>query len=155
MKLTEIYLLQGESGFGALLKGVSMGRLRSFQIFDRVKTRLRVTKLNTETLRKVAPRLWERLREGDEDLAADLAQAILISNLDLIIAALDLLGIPHEGGFFAKDAEPKKYLTDGWQQRVYDALKDQHSPALVQFYVNHLAREMDEAAALFAPAAAV
>ena len=34
-----------------------------------------------------------------------LAQAILISHLDMIRAVLDHLGIPHEDGFFAKDAE--------------------------------------------------
>ena len=33
-------------------------------------------------------------------------------------AVLDFLGIPNEDGFFAKDLDAPKYLTEGWQQRV-------------------------------------
>ena len=43
--------------------------------------------------------------EHDDEFATDLAQAILVSHLDMIRAVLDHLGVPHEDGFFAKDAE--------------------------------------------------
>ncbi len=69
MTLCEIYLALGEETFRDLLKSVSMSRLRTFQIFDHIKARTRLVKLNSEHLRKAAPRLFERLREQDTDLA--------------------------------------------------------------------------------------
>lgn len=87
-----MFLSQGETGFTDVLRSVSMSRLRTFQIYEHIKVRTRLVKLNSENLRKAAPRLWARLSEQDEDLAADLSQAILVSHLDMIIAALDLLG---------------------------------------------------------------
>ena len=56
------------------------------------------------------PRFWERIAGGDDDFARDLAQAILVSHLDMITAVLDFLGVPHENGFFAKDMDAKPYL---------------------------------------------
>ncbi len=153
MQLTDIFLAQGESGFGDLLRRVSMSRLRTYQIYEHIKLRTRLIKLNSEGLRKAAPRLWARLGEGDVELAADLSQAILVSQLDLIIAALDFLGIPHQDGFFSKDADIGGYLTEGWQQRAYDALKDRFPASVVAFYVNHLGVETGKAETLFTPAA--
>ena len=49
----------------------------------------------------------------DEEFGRDLAQAVLVSHLDLIGAVLDFLGVPHENGFFAKDMDPKPYFTEG------------------------------------------
>ena len=90
MQLADIFLGLGEESFGQLLRSISLGKLKTFQLFDRLKTRLHVTKLNTETLRKVRPRCWERLSQPDsEDFATELAQAILISHLDMIKAVLD------------------------------------------------------------------
>jgi len=40
---------------------------------------LRLKKLNSEILRKAAPRVWARIAERDDEFATDLAQAILIS----------------------------------------------------------------------------
>ena len=60
---------------------------------------------------------WTRRRA---DLATDLAQAILVSHLDMIIAVLDDLGVPHEDGFFAKDTDVTAYLNEGWQQRAWE-----------------------------------
>lgn len=153
MKLCDAFLAQGETGFGDLLRSVSISRLRTYQIYEHIKLRTRLTKLNNESLRKAAPRLWARLSEGDTDLATDLSQAILVSHLDMIIAALDLLGIPHQDGFFAKDADVSTYLADGWQQKAYDGLKDKYPAAVLAFYLNHLGIETGHAAEIFQPAA--
>ncbi len=152
MKLCDVFLSQGESGFTELLRRISISRLRTYQIYEHMKLRTRLVKLNNESLRKASPRLWARISEHDEDLATDLSQAILVSHLDMIIAALDLLGIPHQDGFFAKDADVSSHLTEGWQQRVFDALKDKYPPAVVQFYLNHLGVETGRASELFQPA---
>src|SRR5580700_8339629 len=88
MQLSEIFLRQGEETFQQLMRAVSMGKLKTYQLYDRVKTRLHLTKLNSETLRKATPRLWTRLQEHDEDFATDLAQTILVSHLELIKAVL-------------------------------------------------------------------
>ena len=153
MKLSDAFLAQGEQGFQELLRRVSIGRLRTYQLYEPLKVRTHLHKLNSETLRKAAPRLWERLQQHDEGLAADLAQAVLVCHLDLIIAALDLLGVPHQDGFFAKDADISAHLTEGWQQRAYDALKDRFPPQVLAFYLNHLGIETGAAAELFRPAA--
>ncbi len=153
VKLCDAFLAQGEQGFQDLLRRVSISRLRTYQLYETLKVRTHLHKLNSETLRKAAPRLWERLQQGDEDLAADLAQAILIGHLDMIIAALDLLGIPHQDGFFAKDADVSSYLTDGWQQRAWEALRDRFPPNVLAFYLNHLGIETGKAQEIFQPAA--
>src|SRR6516164_8440720 len=100
MQLSDVFLGLGEDSFQQLLKTVSMGKLRTYQLYERFKVRAHFNKLNSETLRKAAPRLWTRLSEKDEDFAQDLAQSILVSHLEMIKAALDLLGIPNEDGFF-------------------------------------------------------
>jgi hypothetical protein len=152
MKQCDVFLSMGESSLPGLLRHISISRLRTYQIYEHIKLRTRLMKLNNESLRKAAPRLWARLGEGDEDLATDLGQAILVSHLDMIIAALDLLGIPHQDGFFAKDANVAEQLTEGWQQRVYGALKEKHPPEIIVFYLNHLAAETGTADAVFQPA---
>jgi hypothetical protein len=153
MTLPEIYQKLGEPACGELLRSMSMGRLRTYQLYDRIKTRLHATKLNTETLRKIAPRVWARLQEPDEVLAQELAQAILISHLDMIKDVLDFLKIPHEDGFFAKDTEVKDFLTTGWQSRVYAEFQGKYPATLVAFYVNHLAHEVLPEAEYVGPAA--
>src|SRR5580698_4216534 len=114
MQLCDIFLRLGEENFKQLIRSISLGRLKTFQLYDRVKTRLYLNKLNSETLRKAEPKSWTRIGEHDEDFAADLGQAILISHMEMIQAVLNHLGIPHEDGFFAKDADISTYLTDGW-----------------------------------------
>src|SRR5579863_8065409 len=116
MRLCDIFLGLGEERFDQNMRSVSMGKLKTYQLFDRMKTRLHVNKLNSEALRKAAPRLWTRLNECDEEFATDLSQAILISHLDMIKAVLDHLGVAHDDGFFAKDAEVAGHLTEGWRQ---------------------------------------
>lgn len=154
MQIADIFLRLGQERFGELMRSVSMGRLRTFQLFDALKTRVHLHKLNSENLRNAAPRLWTRLgEENSGDLAGDLAQAILVSHLDLIKAVLDDLGVPHEEGFFAKDADVSGYLKDGWQQRVWEKFHGAFPPAALLFYINHLAWEVAKAEDVFAPAA--
>ena len=152
MQLTGLFLGLGQEAFAQLLRGISMGKLRTYQLLDRVKTRAHLGKLNQENLRKSAPRLWSRLDAQEEELAADLAQAILVSNLDMIIAVLDFLGVPHNDGFFEKDAQLTSKLGEGWQQKAWDQFNGKFTQPVLLFYLNHLTREVDENAPLFLPA---
>lgn len=151
--MCDVYLAIGEDGFRELLGRISMSRLKTYRIFEQVKVRCRLVKLNSEHLRKAAPRLWERILERDDALASDLAEAILLSSLDMIIEILDMIGIPHTDGFFAKDLDVSTYLKDEWQAKVYNALKEKYPPAVLTFYLNHLAVSTGKAKELFAPAA--
>jgi hypothetical protein len=153
MQLCEIFLGLGQPNFAQLLRSVSIGKLKTYQLFDRMKTRLHAPKLNSESIRKSEPRLWARLSEQDEELATDLSQAILISHMDMIKAVLDQLGIPNEEGFFAKDVDGSKYLTEGWQQKTYEQFKDTYPAPVLLFYINHLDWEVAKAQQLFQPAA--
>lgn len=153
MQLSEIFLGLGQPALASLLRSVSIGKLKTFQLFDRMKARLHLPKLNSESIRKSEPRLWARLSDHDEDLATDLSQAILISHMDMIKAVLDHLGIPNEDGFFAKDIDGSKHLTEGWQQKAYDQFKDKYPAPVLLFYINHLDWELTKAEQLFQPAA--
>lgn len=154
MQVSDIYLGLGEDAFGDLLRSVSIGKLKTYQLYEIVKARLHVQKLNTEALRKAGPRSWQRLVEHDEEFAGELAQAILVSHLDMIVAILAFLEIPNEDGFFAKDMEAGKYLTEGWQDRVFQQFHGRYPDALLLFYINHLAVEVQKAGELYKPAAA-
>ena len=152
MQLSDVFLGLGEDNFQELMRSVSLGKLKTYQIYDRFKTRLYLNKLNSETLRKSAPRSWARIAERDEDFAADIAQAILISHMDMIKAVLDHLGIPHEEGFFAKDANVSNYLKEGWREQVWEKFHATFPPAPLLFYINHLAWEMAKAEDVYVPA---
>lgn len=152
MQLSEIYLGLGEESLQKLLRSISMGKLKTYQLFDRIKMRAHLGKLNSETLRKAAPRIWARLSEGEPELATDLAQAILVSHLDMIVDVLNFLGVPNEDGFFAKDTDAAAFLTEGWQQRAYEHFMGKYPAALLLFYINHLDQELNKEAILFAPA---
>jgi hypothetical protein len=149
MQLSDIFLGLGEPAFTQLLRSISFGKLKTYQLFDRVKVRLHLAKLNSEHLRKAEPRLWTRLAEHDEEFATDLSQAILVSHLDMIKAVLDDLGIPNEEGFFAKDIDGSKYLADGWEQRTFEKFKETYQPAVLLFYVNHLGWELKKSEQVF------
>jgi hypothetical protein len=154
MQLSDIFLRLGEDNFGQLLRSVSLGRLRTYQLFDPLKTRLHLHKLNSETLRNAAPRVWARLNEPDAgDLATELSQAILVSQMDMIKAVLDELGVPHDDGFFAKDADISSHLAEGWQQKAWDKFRGAYPPAALLFYLNHLDWEVNKAENVFTPAA--
>ncbi len=146
MQLADIFLGLGQEPFEQTVRSISLGKLKTYQLFERMKMRLHVNKLNTETLRKVGPRCWERLSQPDnEDLAVELSQAILVSHLDMIKVVLDELGMPHDDGFFAKDLEASAYLTEGWQQRVFERFKGTYPEPLLLFYINHLGFEFGKA----------
>ena len=152
MHLSDIFLRMGREPFEQLLRQISIGRLKTYQLFDRMKTRLHLNKLNSETLRKSAPRVWTRIEERDEEFASELAQAILLSHFDMIKAVLDHLEIPHEDGFFSKDADLSAKLSDGWQQRTWDKFRAAYPEAALLFYINHLGWEVANAQEVFAPA---
>jgi hypothetical protein len=151
MQLCEVYRKLGEDSFIELVRGISLGKLKTYQLFDALKTRAHMAKLNTEHLRKAAPRLWARINEGDEEFAKDFAQAVLVSHLDLIAAVLDFLGIPNQNGFFEKDLDASRYLTDGWAGRTFEKFRGSYPEPLLLFYLNHLAWELKSEP--FAPAA--
>ncbi len=151
MQLSGIFLGLGEDNFQQLLRSISIGRLKTFQLYERLKVRCHLPKLNSDSLRKAAPRLWKRLGEDDSDLATELAQAILVGHMDMIASVLDFLGIPHDDGFFAKDLEAAKYLPEGWEQRVYEKFQGTYPAALLLFYINHLGWEVAKSERIFAP----
>jgi len=49
MALTDVFLTLGEDGFGQIIRGVSMGKLKTYQLYDRIKTRTHLPKLNAES----------------------------------------------------------------------------------------------------------
>jgi inorganic triphosphatase YgiF len=151
MRLSDIFLTLGEPAFQQLIRGVSIGKLKTFQLYERVKLRFHLAKLNSETLRKAAPRLWARIAEHDDEFAADIAQVVLVSHLDMIRDVLDLLTIPHEDGFFSKDLDASDKLTEGWQQRVFDQFRTKYSEAVLVFYINHLDWELAKSTQVFQP----
>lgn len=153
MQLSDIYRDLGQEGFGQLVRSISIGKLKTYQIYEGFKVRAHLAKVNTEALRKSAPRFWARISEGDEEFAKELAQAVLVSHLDFMIAVLDFLGVPHENGFFAKDMDPQPYFTDGWEERVFERFRGAYPEALVIFYINHLRWELLHAAEQFRPGA--
>jgi hypothetical protein len=153
MQLSDVYLGLGPEGFGQLVRSISIGKLKTYQLYEGLKVRAHLAKLNTEALRKAVPRLWARLEARDEEFARDLAQAVLISHLDMVTAILDALGVPHENGFFAKNMDPKPYFTEGWENRAFDQFRPQYPEPLLVFYINHLRWELLKAAELFRPAA--
>jgi hypothetical protein len=142
MQLSEIYLDLGQDAFERMVHGISIGKLKTYQIYEGFKVRAHLAKVNTESLRKAIPRFWTRISEKDEEFAKELAQALLVSHLDLIIAVLDFQGVPNENGFFAKNMDPKPYFTEGWEDRVYEKFRTVFPDAILVFYINHLRWEL-------------
>ena len=153
MQLSGVFLQLGEERLPQLLRGISIGKLKTYQLYERFKTRTHLAKVNTESLRKAAPRFWQRLNEQDEEFATDLSQAILISHMDMIAAVLNFIGVPNEEGFFAKDLDARQHLTEGWQTRAYERFKSEYPPDLLLFYINHLGWELGGEQQAYLPAA--
>ncbi|HEY2012366.1 MAG TPA: hypothetical protein VGH38_02645 [Bryobacteraceae bacterium] len=153
MQISDVYLGLGQEVFDQLIRGISIGKLRTYQIYEGFKVRAHLHKLNTETLRKSVPKFWARISEPDEDFAKDMAQAVLVSHLEMITAVLDLLGVPHENGFFSKDMDPKPFFTEGWENRVFEKFHGVYSDAILAFYINHLRWELLGATEVYRPAA--
>ena len=142
----------GQDAFERLVRSISIGKLKTYQIYEGFKVRAHLQKLNTEALRKSVPKFWARLTERDEEFGKDLAQAILISHLEMVTAILDFLGVPHESGFFAKDMDPKPFFSEGWEDRVFQHFRERFPEPVLVFYVNHLRWELLGAAELYRPA---
>jgi hypothetical protein len=153
MQLSDVFLQLGEEHLRQLVRGISIGKLRTFQLYDRFKTRTHLAKVNTENLRKATPRFWQRLSEHDEEFATDLSQAILIAHMDMITSVLNFLGIPNQEGFFEKDLDAKPHLTEGWQARAFDRFKTEYPESLLLFYISHLGWELGGETSVFLPAA--
>lgn len=154
MQVTDIFQALGEEGFREALRTVSIGRLKTYQLYESLKTWSHLPKLNVEGLRRVTPRFWQRVGEGDQGLAADLAQAVLVSNLDMVIDLLNFLGVPHNDGFFEKDLDASDILKDDWQQKAFEEFKEKYPAPLLTFYLNHLASEVTKTDKLFKPVGA-
>src|SRR4051812_42832323 len=153
MQISDIFVALGEPAFEQILRTVSMGKLKTYQLYERVKLRFHMTKLNSETLRKAAPRLFARMTQPpDDEFATDVAQTILVSHLDMIKDVLDFLQIPHEDGFFPKDLDPAGKLTEGWQQRTFEQFREKYPEALLVFYINHLGLELIKMEQVYQPA---
>ena len=153
MQLYDVFLQLGEERLGQLVREISIGKLRTYQLYDRFRTRTHLPKVNTELLRKAVPKFWKRLEAHDIEFATDLSQAILIAHMDMIIEVLNFLGIPNQEGFFEKDLEAKAFLTEGWQQRTIEHFKGKYPDALFLFYINHLGCELGGEESAYLPAA--
>jgi len=127
--------------------------LKTYQVYERFKLRAHLVKLNSESLRKAEPRFWARIEAREEDFATDLSQVFLLSHLDMIVDILNFLGIPNEQGFFDKDLKPDQYLTEGWQQRVFEQFASKYKREILLFYINHLDWELNKTDQVFLPAA--
>ena len=57
MQLSEVYLSLGERGFAELIRGISIGKLKTYQLYDAFKASAHLTKLNTESLHKHIPKI--------------------------------------------------------------------------------------------------
>ena len=152
MEISDVYLGMGQDAFAQLIRSISIGRLKTYQMYEGFKVRAHLHKVNTELLRKSIPKFWARLNEKDEDFGKDLAQAVLVSHLEMIGAVLDFLTVPHENGFFAKDIDPKPYFTEGWEDRVLQKFQGAFPGPLLLFYMNHLRWELLGATELYRPA---
>jgi hypothetical protein len=153
MQMCGVFLALGPDMFGQLVRGISIGKLKTYQMYERFKLRAHLVKLNSEALRKAVPKLWARIEAGEEDFATDLSQVFLLPHLDMIVDVLNFLGIPNENGFFDKELKPKQYLTEGWQQRVFEHFSGKYQRDILLFYINHLDRELNAADQVFLPAA--
>ena len=153
MQLYDVFLQLGEERLGQLVREISIGKLRTYQLYERFQIRTHLPKVNTENLRKAVPKFWKRLEAQDIEFATDLSQAILIAHMDMIIEVLNFLGIPNQEGFFEKDLEAKAFLTEGWQQRTIEHFKGKYPDALFLFYINHLGCELGGEEAAYLPAA--
>lgn len=154
MQASEIFRALGPEEFARLVRSISIGKLRTYQLYETLKARAHLPKLNVEGLRRVTPRFWERILGGDDGLAADLAQAVLVSHLPMIIEVLDFLGVPHQDGFFEKDLDAGGLLAEGWQQRAFERFRGRYPEGALVFYLNHLAMELTKSDQLFSPAGA-
>jgi hypothetical protein len=151
MTISDVFLQLGEERLRQLVRGISIGQLRTYQLYERFKIRSHLAKLNTENLRLAIPRFWQRLNAQDVEFATDLSQAILIAHMEMIVAVLNFLEVPNNQGFFEKDIDASKYLTEGWRSRTFERFKAEYPEALLLFYINHLGCELGKEPQAFLP----
>ncbi len=149
MQMCGVFTALGPDIFHQLVRGISIGKLRTYQVYERFKLRARLVKVNSESLRKAEPKFWARIEAGEEDFATDLSQVFLLSHLDMIVDILDFLKIPNEQGFFDKDLKPEEYLTEGWQERVFNEFSQKYGREILLFYINHLDWELTKTEQVF------
>ncbi len=152
MQMCGVFQALGQDVFNQLVHGISIGKLKTYQVYERFKLRAHLVKLNGESLRKAAPRFWNRIESGEEDFATDLSQVFLLSHLEMIVDVLNFLGIPNEQGFFDKDLKPEQYLMEGWQERIYNEFSPKYKREILLFYINHLDWELNKTEQVFLPA---
>jgi hypothetical protein len=153
MQMCGVFTALGPEVFHELVRGISIGKLKTYQVYERFKLRARLVKLNSESLRKAEPRMWARIADGEEEFATDLSQVFLLSHLEMIVDVLNSLGIPNDQGFFDKDLKPEQYLTEGWRERVFNAFNGKYPREILLFYINHLDWELNKTEQIFLPAA--
>lgn len=148
MDLAEVYEALGQERVARSIRTVSMGALRTFGVYQAVKVRSRLRKLNRLNLQRAAERLWQRVADGDTDLGRDLSQAVLVSNIPLVTEVLDYLEVGHDGnGFYSKDSDHGDKLSEGWAERTFAHCKDRFDQDLILLYINYLgweAKALDE-----------
>ncbi len=151
MELVEVYSALGQERCVRLVRMISIGALRTFGVYQAIKVRSRLHTLNRQKLRAAAPKLWKRITEGDNALARDLSQGILVSNVPVVVGVLDFLEIEHDGnGFFPKDTDQSERLPPGWPQTVYEKFRGNFSEDLLLLYVNYLGWETETLESPFA-----
>ncbi len=153
MQMCGVFTALGPDIFRQLVRGISIGKLRTYQVYERFKARARLVKLNGESLRKAEPKFWARIEAGEEEFATDLSQVFLLSHLEMIVDVLNFLNIPNEQGFFDKDLKPEEYLTEGWHERVFENFSGKYPREILLFYINHLDWELTKTDQVFLPAA--
>lgn len=142
MDLVGVYSALGQARCANLVGTISIGALRTYGVYEAIKIRSRLRRLNRKKLRASSAKLWKRIADGDEDLARDLSQGVLVSNIPFVVAVLDHLGIEHDGsGFFANEADRVEHLTPGWAGNVFGEFSGRYPDELVLLYINHLGWE--------------
>lgn len=142
MELAEVYVALGQERTVRLARTISIGALKTFGVYEGIKIRSRLHRFNRRKLRAAAPKLWRRIASGDSGLAREFSQAVLVSNIPLMVEVLDLLDIEHDGnGFFAKESDYSQQLGSGWPKTVSEECLGRYSEELVLLYINHLGWE--------------
>ena len=142
MDLVGVFEALGQERCIRLVRTISIGALRTYGVYGAIKIRSRLHTLNRQKLRASSPKLWKRIAEGDADLARDLSQGVLVSNIPLVVAMLDFLDIEHDdNGFFAKDADYSEQFSPGWAGTVFEEFSGRYSEDLILLYINHLGWE--------------
>ncbi len=142
MELVEVYSALGQERCVRLVQMISIGALRTFGVYQAIKVRSRLHTLSRGKLRAAAPKLWLRITQGDNSLARDLSQGILVSNIPFVVSVLDFLEIEHDGsGFFSKEADHTEHLSPGWPETVYEKFRGNFPEELILLYISHLGWE--------------